>query len=387
MNEFKKLMGDAISDETAVALQTILDTHLAESATKAKAEVDKLQEELTQVQEKANELQEALDNASKDKDDLLADKADLSESYKDADAKIKALEENIETLKVKAEEYADQVKQEALEEAKVEHDAEITTLKEHAEAYAEKVKEEAIAELTEKAEAYGEYLQEKAEEYAEKVRTEVIAEMTEKADAYGDYLQEKAEEYGTFLITEADKYTTEQVALTEAKCLAEAEKQINEFKDQYKNEFERIDEHNRMAMVFKNLKSLIESSGFSIEESDTLDTLEEELRQARAQNRRLERTIRESAQELKELKVKELVEAAAEDLTFADKERIVKAVLRTRSESDAELSEVIKTLVENTMLNNNNSKANTNNTFSTLTEEAEQTANTKVKSGWAEFLK
>ena len=71
MNEFKKLMGDAISDETAVALQTILDTHLAESATKAKAEVDKLQEELTQAQEKANELQEALDNASKDKDDQM----------------------------------------------------------------------------------------------------------------------------------------------------------------------------------------------------------------------------------------------------------------------------------------------------------------------------
>ena len=39
MNEFKKLMGDAISDETAVALQTILDTHLQESKAKADEQV------------------------------------------------------------------------------------------------------------------------------------------------------------------------------------------------------------------------------------------------------------------------------------------------------------------------------------------------------------
>ena len=141
-----------------------------------------------------------------------------------------------------------------------------------------------------------------------------------------------------------------------------------------------------ISIYFKNLKSLIESSGFSIEESETLDTLEEELRQTRAANRRLERTLRESSQELKQLKVKELVESMAEDLTFTDKERIVKAALRTRSETNEDLSEVVKTLVENTTLNNNSNKANTT-TVSTLTEETANAASTKVKSGWAEFLK
>ena len=59
MNEFKKLMGDAISDETAVALQTILDTHLQESKAKADEQVAALQEQLKTAQDQADELQEA----------------------------------------------------------------------------------------------------------------------------------------------------------------------------------------------------------------------------------------------------------------------------------------------------------------------------------------
>ena len=181
--------------------------------------------------------------------------------------------------------------------------------------------------------------------------------------------------------------TEEELAVLPREEYLEAEKQINEFKDQYKDEFERIDEHNRMAMVFKNLKTLLESSGFSIEESESFDTLEEELRQARAKNRQLERSLRENAQELKELKVKELVESMSEDLAFTDKERIVKAALRTRSETQEELSEVVKTLVENTMLNKNNSKATTAETLENLNEQAAEQKATVKKSGWAELLK
>lgn len=267
---------------------------------------------------------------------------------------------------------------------------------EQADEYAEKVKQEATQELSEKADAYGAFLQEKAEEYAEKVkqesREENIAEMTEKADAYGDYLQEQAdaygdylqeqaEAYGALLIEQAEVYATEQVKLTESRCLAESEKMIAEFKESHLEAFERLDEHNRMSTVFKNLKQLIESSGFSIEESDSITTLEDELRESRKEKRALERSLREQAAELKELQVKSLVESMAEDLAFTEKERIVKATLRTRSESQEELSEVIKTLIENTTLNKNITNTNA------LNENVEVPAGAKTKSGWGDQLK
>lgn len=413
MNEFKKLMGDAISEDTAVALQTILETHLQEAANTAQSKLDvALQEEQSKsavaLQEAETKLQESEDKIaslskelveSQDKQADLLDEQDktiatLKEKADEYAAQVKqeALDEaNAKfateklTLVEHAEAYAEKVKQEALDEAAVQFEAEKTVLIEQADEYAEKVKQEATQELSEKADAYGAFLQEKAEEYAEKVkqesREENIAEMTEKADAYGDYLQEQAEAYGALLIEQAEVYATEQVKLTESRCLAESEKMIAEFKESHLEAFERLDEHNRMSTVFKNLKQLIESSGFSIEESDSITTLEDELRESRKEKRALERSLREQAAELKELQVKSLVESMAEDLAFTEKERIVKATLRTRSESQEELSEVIKTLIENTTLNKNITNTNA------LNENVEVPAGAKTKSGWGDQLK
>lgn len=413
MNEFKKLMGDAISEEASVALQTILDTHLQEAATAAKSKLDiALQEEQSKA---AIALQEAETKLQESEDSILELKKQLAESVNQQVELVDEQEQTIATLKEKADEYAAQVKQESLDEALSKFEAEKATLVEHAEAYAEKVKadtlaeateqfeaekanlieqadvyaekvkQEATQELSEQADAYGEFLQEKAEEYAEKIKhesqEEIIAEMTAKADAYGEFLQEKAEEYGALLIEQAEVYATEKVELTEARCLVESEKLIAEFKESHLEAFERLDEHNRMSTVFKNLKQLIESSGFSIEESDSITTLEDELRESRKEKRALERTLREQAAELKELQVKSLVENMAEDLAFTDKERIVKATLRTRSETPEELSEVIKTLIENTTLNKNITNTNA------LNETVEVPAGSKTKSGWGDQLK
>ena len=413
MNEFKKLMGDAISEDTAVALQTILETHLQEAANTAQSKLDvALQEAETKLQESEDKIaslsKELVESQDKQADLLdvqektiatLKEKADeyaaqvKQEALDEANAKFAT--EKL-TLVEHAEAYAEKVKQEALDEAAVQFEAEKTVLIEQADEYAEKVKQEATQELSEKADAYGAFLQEKAEEYAEKVkqesREENIAEMTEKADAYGDYLQEQAdaygdylqeqaEAYGALLIEQAEVYATEQVKLTESRCLAESEKMIAEFKESHLEAFERLDEHNRMSTVFKNLKQLIESSGFSIEESDSITTLEDELRESRKEKRALERSLREQAAELKELQVKSLVESMAEDLAFTEKERIVKATLRTRSESQEELSEVIKTLIENTTLNKNITNTNA------LNENVEVPAGAKTKSGWGDQLK
>jgi hypothetical protein len=160
-NDFKKLLGESITDDTAAALQEILETHIAS-------------------------LKESLEIA---KEDLQEAKEKLEEAQAEHDAEVKSIVE-------KADEYAEEVRQEVTEE-----------LTEKAEAYAEKVREEVTADLTEKAEAYGAYLIEQGEAYG--------AYLIERAEAYGEHLQEKAEEYGD---------------LRESKALEKAEEMIAEFK-------------------------------------------------------------------------------------------------------------------------------------------------------------
>ena len=89
MTDIKKLMGDAISEDTASALQAILDTALNES----KSEKDKIVNDLiNQLNERKNEV------------DALNDKVnELTESLKTAEAEhqeeINDLNESIDDLK------------------------------------------------------------------------------------------------------------------------------------------------------------------------------------------------------------------------------------------------------------------------------------------------
>lgn len=379
MTDIKKLMGNAISEDTANALQTILDKALSESRSEkenAIAELEALQEKYNKI----NEDKSVTDDDVKELQHALKEARDEIQSLKEShELEISTLEESIEHLKEKAEEYAEQVKHETTE-----------SLSEKAEEYAlvtaQKAREEAIAEMTEKADAYGEYLMEKAEEYASSVKQQTIDEMVEKGEAYGKYLMEKAEEYGSFLmekaedygaflIEEADKYTEQQVKLTEQRCLEESKKALNEFKDAYKEEFERVDEHARMATVFKNLKTLIESSGFSIDEHSQLEELNDQLRESRVKARRLERILRENEEEMKRLKIVESVQSVAEGLTFKDREKVIAGAMKARFENAEELNDVVKTLVESVKLNKNNNDGKTSNALN-------ESAN-KVTSGWA----
>lgn len=413
MNEFKKLLGEAISDETATALQSILETKLNTVAESHKSEVDSLKDEIKTISEakdKAEQdvinLAESLDvvkvKADEYADQVKADTiADLTESHDITITKLKeqaeayatkvkteaiteltekaeayatkVKEDTIAELTEKAEAYAEKVKEDTIAEMTEKADAYGDYLQERAEAYAEKVKTETINEMTEKADAYGDYLQEQAEVYAEKVKNDAVVELTEQAEAYGEYLQERAEAYGVFLIAEADTYTNQQIALVEARAIEQAETAINEFKEEHLAMFDRIDEHNRMTHVFKNLKSLVEASGFSLDESQAMNEMESQLREAnnakrqsRIEKHRADRELAEVKEELKELKVKEIVESIGQNLAFTDKERIVNAVLKTNAETVTDLTSVVKTLVENTTLNKNN---NERATTSVLTED------------------
>ena len=385
MTDIKKLMGDAISEDTASALQTILDTALNES----KSEKDKIvndlinqlnerKNEVDALNDKVNELTESLKTAETEHqeeiDNLNESIDDLKTSH---DIEISSLEESIDYIKVKADEYSELVKQELTD-----------TLTEKAEIYADAKTDQALdelrKELTEQAEQYGEFLQEQAEIYAEKSVEQAIEEtkatLIEQAELYGEFLIEKAEEHAVYLIEQADLYAKEQVMLTEERCLEESNRLINEFKEQYKDEFDRVDEHNRMAMVFKNLKTLIESSGFSIDEHSQFDEVEQQLREAKSKARRLERELHENEAELKRLKIFEAVQTIDENLTFKDKEVIMNNAIKTRFKNDSELKSVVKTLVENIKLNKNNNNIKNDNLD--INQDTSLNENKKT-SGWA----
>ena len=294
MTDIKQLLGEDISQETADKLQGILDEA-----------VDSLKKSIAQKEDEIQDLQEQLD--------------DLKEDHAN----------EVEHITEKAEEYAQKLRDEAVED-----------ITEKAEAYGKF--------LIEKADAYGDFLQEKAEEYGE--------HLIEQADAYGDFLQEKAEAYGEHLIERAEAYgefliesAEEYGEAVEDKCLAEAKIQIDEFKSQHLEEFERLDEHSRVMNVFNSLKGLVEESGFAFEDASLYDELKEE----RSKNRRLVRTLRENEEAMKRHKILEMISESNEDISLLAKEKIVKSALRTRCEDDQELAEVVKTLVENNLLNNN----------------------------------
>lgn len=300
MTDIKQLLGEDISQETADKLQGILDEA-----------VDSLKKSIAQKEDEIQDLQEQLD--------------DLKEDHA----------KEVEHITEKAEEYAQKLRDEAVED-----------ITEKAEAYGKF--------LIEKADAYGDFLQEKAEEYGEHLIEQADAYgdfLQEKAEAYGEHLIERAEAYGEFLIESADEYGE----AVEDKCLAEAKIQIDEFKSQHLEEFERLDEHSRVMNVFNSLKGLVEESGFAFEDASLYDELKEE----RSKNRRLVRTLRENEETLKRHKILELISESNEDISLLAKEKIVKSALRTRCEDDQELAEVVKTLVENNLLNNN--ERNTSN--------------------------
>lgn len=314
MSEIKKLMGDAISEDTATALQEILDTKIG-AVQKLN---DELQEKHAAAEAELTKLKETFDLLDADYTALIETQNRLVEYHK----------VEIEDLMEKAESYGH-------------------ALIAKADEYVEQVKADLTEELTAKAEAYGEHLIEKAEQYAEYAKAEAVQELTEKAEAYGAHLIEKAEAYGAHLIEKAEQYASQQVAETEATCLAESAEQLKEFKAQYLEEFARVDEHARMTAVFNNLKTLIESSGFSIDESNHVDNLTESLRNEKARVRNLERNIRLNEAELKKYKIADIISTISEDVTFADKERIIAAASKTKCGSDEELHEVVKVLVEN----------------------------------------
>jgi hypothetical protein len=155
---------------------------------------------------------------------------------------------------------------------------------------------------------------------------------------------------------------------------------IAEFKSEHLEEFERLDEYNRAMTVFKNLKTLVEASGFTIEEGSHLDEMSEELRTLKAEKRRVDRQLREQAEEIKTLTITKLVnEMAAETMTFTDKERLIAAAMKTRCVNEDEMKSVVETLIENTSLNKN-----THSKKTVINENTNRETNaTGKQSGWA----
>lgn len=300
MNDFKALLGESITDDTANALQAILD--------------DKLQN----LAESKAELEEQL--------------ASLNEQVDTLTQEVLLKEEDIQTITEKADEFVEQVKAELTE-----------SLTEKAEAYAEKVRQETIEEMSEKAEAYGEFLMAKADEYGDYLQEQAEAYAEKQADEYGDFLQEKAEKYGEFLIAKGEAYGKS----IEEKCLAEAAEQIEAFKQEHIALFEQVDEFNRMKTIFSNLKSLVEASGFTIEEGSQAEKLAEELKQEKLKSRKLSRLISENQETIKEYKIKQIIESNEIKLTLIDAERVVNKAMGIVAESDEELAIAVNMLIEN----------------------------------------
>lgn len=290
MNELKQLLGEAITDDTANKIEELIQSRIDEMVT---AKDESNIQDLKEKEELIESLYQEINDLKEEHDVTVSD------------------------LKEKAQEYGDY-------------------LKEQAEKYAEQVREETTQEISEQADAYGDFLQEQAEKYG--------SFLIEKADNYGDYLQEKAEGYGTTLIEKADEYAEQRV--NEAK--EESAKLVEQFKEEHKEQFERLDEHQRMTNVFNSLKTLVESSGFSLDESKHNEVLEKELHEARKEKRQAERLLRESNQKVKEYNIVQLIESTKTDLAFTEKERIIKTAMRTRCNSEDDLKEVVQTLVENT---------------------------------------
>lgn len=330
MSDIKKLLGESVSEDTANALQAIIDTTVNENNDK-----------LTKLQEEKDALVEAM-NALETKH-----------------------ASDIEYLKEKADEFAEQIRQDAIDETNEAFAKREEFLIEQAEAYGEF--------LMGKADEYGDYLQERAEAYGE--------HLIERGEAYGEHLIERAEAYGEHLIEQADVYG-EQI---EAKCLEEAKEQIESFKAEHLELFEQLDEQSRIKHVFDNLKTLIESSGFTLEESSAIDEAKEKIRSQRRENRKLEAKLSEQAEEIKELRIEKLVESIGEDLAFTDKERIKKAALFTRCDESEDLEQVVKTLVENTLLNNSN-KPNMFDKKQNVIKESETKDLNRKTSGWKDRL-
>lgn len=257
----------------------------------------------------------------------------IEESKTTNDDKVQSLTEEIAKLK---EDQSDLIK-EAVEEAEEKHSCEIASLKESAD-------------------KYGAYLQEKAEEYGatliEKYESE-ISELNENADKYGAYLQEKAEEYGAFLINRAEAYgaflqekAEDYAVVKQEETLEESKKEIAQFKEDHLVEFEKLDEHNRMSQVFTNLKTLIESSGFSVDDSNTIEETTNKLRKEKRNTRKLNAELDEAKAQIKEFKINNLL--AESKLPFTSKEKIVSKALLIECADDEELKSVVSTLVEST---------------------------------------
>jgi len=300
MNDFKALLGESITDETANALQTILDE-----------KIKSLVESKTELEEQITSLNEQVDTLSKE---------------------VLEKEDQIQTITEKADEFVEQVKADLTE-----------SLTEKAEAYAEKVRQETIDEMTEKAEAYGEFLMAKADEYGDYLQEKAEAYAEQEADQYGDYLQEKAEAYGEFLMAKGEAYGK----AIEEKCLAEAAEQIEAFKQEHLALFEQVDEFNRMKTVFTNLKSLVEASGFTVEEGSQAEKLAEELKQEKIKARKLARQISENQETIKEYKIKQIIESSEIELPLIDAERVVNKAMGIVAESDEELTIAVNMLIEN----------------------------------------
>lgn len=300
MNEFKALLGESITDDTANALQAILDSKI-QSMNEAKLELE----------DEIQSLTEQVDTLTKE---------------------VGEKEDQILTITEKADEFVEQVKSELTE-----------SLTEKAEAYAEKVRQETIVEMSEKADAYGEFLMAKADAYGDHLQEQAELYAEQQADAYGDYLQEKAELYGATLIEKADVYAK----TVEEKCLAESAEQLEAFKQEHLELFENADEFNRMKMVFSNMKSLVEASGFTLEECSQAEKLAEDLKREKIKARKLQREISENQEVIKEYKIKQLIESNETKLTLIDSERVLNKAKAIVSESDEELAAAVKMLIEN----------------------------------------
>lgn len=297
MSDIKQLMGDTISEDVAEKLQNILD------------------ESVSTVQSELEELR--LENAL------------LKESH----------ETEVDFLKQKAEEYAEKVRQDTINEMTEKAEAYGEYLIAEGQAYGDYITEQAEQYgqyIIGKADEYGEYLMDKADEYAELMTITENAQnsdLQEKAEAYGLFLQEKAEEYGEYVRQE---------------CLAESRQAIEEFKLQHIQEFEKLDEMNRMQGVFSSLKNLVESFDFEIDDEKQTQAMSKRLDSERSKNRELIRENRGMANELKGYKIMSML-AENDELTYRDKERIVENAKLAKCDNDELLAKVVNSLVESTL--------------------------------------
>lgn len=294
---------------------------------------DQLDEETVQKLENMLEAKTA---------ELLSQIATLNESAQNLQEEKESLVEEIEFIKQTAEEYG-------------------AFLQEQANAFGELIQEQADEKTIELVES----AKQEVETTLKVEHATVLTDLKEKAEAYGEHCKEQAKQ-------ELLEYT---------------ESQIEEFKQEHIEMFESIDEYQRMKHVFTNMKSLLEASGFSIDQDTVVDSLKADLSTKDDQVKDLTESLKDLEDQVFALKREATINEMIEPLADIDKEKIKAIAENISFKSEDELRAIVSILIEKHVPDTTKALTQDLTEQTLLDTSAQQTATvveqkTTTKSGW-----